>query len=86
MYPVCALDRSSTLAAREAAKALAEMRSEFGEEIQAGDGWWKRPSGGGGKQGRSVFSGAVIAIIAVAIFVLGVWTGQFTVLVASHLR
>jgi hypothetical protein len=66
-------------------KALAEMRSQFSEEIQARS-LWRQLSGGGGKQGRSLLSGAIIAIVATAIFVLGVWTGQFTVLVASRLR
>jgi hypothetical protein len=72
-------------ATAQEAKAVAQMRSQFSEEIQARS-LWRQLSGGGGKQGRSLLSGAIIAIVATAIFVLGVWTGQFTVLVASRLR
>jgi hypothetical protein len=79
-------ERVGKAAAQEAAKAVAEMRNQCSGEIQPRGGLWKQLSGGGGKQGHSVLSGALIAIVATAIFVLGVWTGQFTVLVVSRLR
>lgn len=79
-------ERVGKTASQEAAKAVAEMRNQFSEETGsgAGESWWRQLTRRGGKQRQAVLNGAVLAIVATAIFVLGVWTGQLTVLAVSR--
>lgn len=75
-------ERIGKVAAQEVATVL---RTQLGREIQAGGHEWKQELGAG-KRAASLLNWTAIAIAAAVIFLLGVWTGQFSVLVASHLR
>ena len=61
------------------------LRSQLSEDLRRASREWKHPRLAGSRT-AFVLSWATIAVVVAVVFVLGVWTGQFSVLVASRMR
>jgi len=74
-------ERIGKAAAQEMAMLL---RKQLSGDFRASAGW--NQLGGAGKWSGSALGWGAIAVAAGVIFLLGMWTGQFSVVVASHFK